>query len=92
MSRNIFDWKFWSALSVALASLFATLFVWYQDQNSKSLSIEVLTSTDLNPKSSNKIDGFEMRFKEVLVTDPFLQIVEIKNSGSKPIASADFED
>ena len=92
MKKRKFDWKSTISIAFTIIGALAGFFVWYMDQNSKEISIDVISSIELDPVASGKMSGFELKFNKENVDDPFLQVVEIRNSGSKPIPSSDYED
>lgn len=86
-----FDWKFLLPLLAAVASVAAPIWLWQADQNSKSLSIKLATRISIQPKELGTISGVEISAGGIQLTKPHLVVFEIRNNGSKPIPTADFE-
>lgn len=86
-----FDWKFvvttlLSALAVALPIL-----LWKADLSSKEISFEVVSSTGLDPAEKELVQGLAVNVDGEVVPMPFLSVLLIRNTGSRPIPSDDFE-
>lgn len=91
MRSGFWDWKFWTTLAVSLISVAVTFYIWRVDQKSKSISIEVVSSTNLTPIKNNNFEGLELKFNGKNIDNLFLQVIEIENTGSKPIPASDYE-
>lgn len=94
MLKQIKDWKFAASTLIAVAALLAgsliPYFLWKMDLQSKSISLKVLSSVEIQP-TSTVIDGLKMTFEGKEINHPTLTTLEITNDGAKPIPATDFE-
>jgi len=84
------DYKFFTLF---LSILGVTLTIWFANTPSseKSLSINVLSKGLLNILDGSEIKGLKILIDESEMLAPALTILTIKNNGSSPIRSDDFE-
>lgn len=86
-----FDWKFWASLCAAIASLVVPVVLWQLDFSSKALAVQVTTSVAVLSEKSVPALAVEVTVDGVKLDSPYLSTLNIKNSGSRPISTADFE-
>ncbi|KTC41960.1 hypothetical protein AO260_02155 [Pseudomonas sp. ABAC21] len=86
-----FDWKFVIASIIALAGVAIPLYLWQFDLTSHSLTVRVVSSSALQPSSSEKFRDLQITLNGSPVPSPYLSTFELENTGSKPILTADFE-
>jgi hypothetical protein len=86
------DPKYWLMLAVAVASLLVPIWLWRADLASKSLDATIISVASLKPTlqgvSSSTID---VVIDGQAIIDPFVTVLELRNSGSRPILQSDFE-
>ncbi|MCF5024700.1 hypothetical protein [Pseudomonas lurida] len=86
-----FDWKFVIASIIALAGVAIPLYLWQFDLTSHSLTVRVVSSSALQPSSSEQFRDLQITLNGSPVPSPYLSTFELENTGSKPILTADFE-
>lgn len=86
-----FDWKFLLSIFVAIASVGVPVWLWQTDQTARSLKLDVVSQTSLNPISTPALTGLKLSLEGQELSDAYLTVLELTNSGSKPILQADFE-
>lgn len=85
------DWKFFLTLLITLVGVAVPVWLWQADQNSKSLSVQLITRIALQPKEQESIPGIEISVDGSRLEKPHLVVIVIQNNGSKPISATDFE-
>lgn len=85
------DWKFFLTLLITVAGMAVPVWLWQADLSSKSLSIKLATRIPLQPKEQESISGMEISVDGLRLEKPHLVVFEIRNDGSKPIPTNDFE-
>jgi hypothetical protein len=85
------DWKFFLTLLVTLASVAVPIWLWQLDLSSKALTLTVRSTAELQPQGVSDLDGIQVLVDGKPVTSPFVSVLELSNSGSKPIVASDFE-
>ncbi len=86
-----FDWKFVIASIIALAGVAIPLYLWQFELTSHSLTVRVVSSSALQPTSSEQFRDLQITLNGSPVPSPYLSTFELENTGSKPILTADFE-
>lgn len=86
-----FDWKFVIGSFIAIAGICIPAYFWFYDKSDKILNIEIISSASLYPERSGVLDGLDILYKNERIIDPYLNILRLKNSGSKTISSTDFD-
>lgn len=86
-----FDLKYTVALIAAIAGVIVPALLWQYDQKSKSLSIKLISSTELQSSVTTTIPDLNLTINGELIAAPILSLVEIINDGIKPIPTSDFE-
>jgi hypothetical protein len=85
------DWKFHLSMVVAILSVAVPVWLWKADQSSKELSVHVAAQTSLRPSPSVPIPDLKVVVGGQALNEPFVTVLKFHNSGTKPIAAADFE-
>ncbi len=91
LKRLLQDWRFYVTLVVGIASVLGPFWLANIDQKSKSLSLMVVSQVSLQPSPKESVSGLEISVEGKPVNSPFSSVIEIKNDGSKPITTNDFE-
>lgn len=86
-----FDWKFGITTFIALAGLALTWYVLQTDLGAHSLTIRLVSSSALQPSKSAQFKDLQITLNGLPIQSPYLSSFELKNTGSKPILSGDFE-
>ncbi len=86
-----FDWKFVIGSFIAIAGICIPAYFWFYDKSDKILNIEIISSASLYPEKSGVLDGLDLFYKNEKIINPYLNILRLKNSGSKTISSTDFD-
>lgn len=85
-----FDWKFWVMLVIALASAAIPVWIWQADLTAKALQVNVMSITPLVKSIDSKLE-LKVSQGSVELKNPVLSVVEVLNSGGRPIVASDFE-
>lgn len=85
------DWKFWVALTATVAGVIVPVWLWRFDLTSRELTISVSSKTALSPILPNKTTDLEISLAGRALADPYSAVIEISNTGSKPILAAEIE-
>lgn len=85
------DWKFWLVLVATVASVVAPVWLWRSDLTSRALTVSVASRTALSPALSHPPTDLQISIGGRTLVDPYSSIVEIANTGAKPILSAEIE-
>lgn len=86
-----FDWKFFLTLAITIASVVVPVWLWQIDLSSKSLSLTVKSTAELQPKGIDSLDGIQLSVDGKALDSPYVSVLEFSNSGSRPIVTSDFE-
>ncbi len=86
-----FDWKFLLTLAITIASVAVPVWLWQIDLSSKSLTLTVKSTAELQPKGIDSLDGVQVSVDGKELDSPYVSVLEFSNSGSKPIFTSDFE-
>lgn len=86
-----FDWKFFLTLAITIASVVVPVWLWQVDLSSKALSLTVKSTVELQPKEINALDGIQLSVDGTTLESPYVSVLELSNSGSKPIVTSDYE-
>jgi len=86
-----FDYKYIIALFLSFIGIALT--IWYANvpTDSKSLSMNVLSKGLLNVVGESKINGLKVFIDDYEINKPALTVLTLKNTGTVPIRSTDFE-
>jgi len=92
MLKRLFgDWKFILIFAVTVAGVVGPFWLWRVDQSGLSVSIQLVSQVPLHPAEKDAVPGLQIVIDGVPLIDPYFSVVQIKNSGDKPIPTADFE-
>ena len=86
------DWKFFATLIFAIAGAAVPVLLWQLDLSSKALTLTVKSVAELQPQGIIDLDGIQVLMDGKPLTSPFVSVLELSNSGSKPIVASDFEN
>jgi hypothetical protein len=85
------DWKFVLTLAAAVAGVLIPVWLWQADLSSKAINLKVVSTAELRPENTAQLEGIQLLLDGQPVDRPFVSLVELKNTGSRPITTADFE-
>jgi len=85
------DWKFPISLLVAFAGVLVPVLLWKYDLSSKELTLNINSKIEINSNGISDFDGVELVLDGKPLKSPFFSVLELSNSGSKPISASDFE-
>lgn len=88
--KPLFDWKYVLAILVALAGVGVPVLLWQVDQ-ARSLRLDVISQTTISPVASSALSGLKLTLDGVEVSEARLTVMELINSGKRPILAGDFE-
>jgi hypothetical protein len=83
-----FDWKFFASTLIAIAGVLAPIWLWQSDQDSRALTLTVVSKT---PIATNSIDGLQVTLDNQSVKNLYVSSIDLINTGSKPIQTSDFD-
>lgn len=86
-----FDWKFFLTLLFTVASVVVPVWLWQADLSSKALILTIKSSADLQPQGLDRLEGIQVSIDGKPLHTPFVSVLELMNTGSRPILAADFE-
>ena len=86
-----FDWKFFLTLAITIAGVAVPVWLWQVDLSSKALSLTVKSTAELQPKGIDTLDGIQLSVDGKALESPYVSVLELSNSGSKPIITSEFE-
>lgn len=86
-----FDWKFNLSFLTAIGGIAIPLFLWQADNSAKAISLEVISVTSLDPNPVQRLQGLEVTLEGKSIPKPYLSVLEIRNTGTKPVIASDFE-
>lgn len=85
------DWKFLLTLLFTVASIVIPVWLWQADLSSKGLTLTLVSTVELQPQSVGALEGLQVSVDGTSVITPFVSVLELSNSGTRPILAADFE-
>ena len=85
------DWKFFLTLIIAIASVAVPVWLWQIDLSSKALTLTVKSIAELQTQGISDLDGVQVLVDGKPLASPFVSVLELSNSGSRPIVASDFE-
>lgn len=86
-----FDWKFFLTLLFTVASTVVPVWLWQADLSSKAITLTIKSAADLQPQGLGRLEGIQMSIEGKPLRTPFVSVLELTNTGSRPILAADFE-
>lgn len=85
------DWKFFLTLLFTVASVVVPVWLWQADLSSKALTLTIKSAAELQPQGVGRLEGIQVSIEGKPLHTPFVSVLELTNTGSKPILAADFE-
>jgi hypothetical protein len=85
-----FDWKFWVMLLVTVTAAAIPIWLWQVDLSSKALQVNVTSITQLVKGVDSKLE-LKISQGSVELKRPVLSVIEVVNTGGRPIVASDFE-
>lgn len=85
------DWKFTVTLLIAIASGILPIWLWQADIRSKSIKVEVVSNTPLYSEINDLFKELTFSIEGKLIDRPHYVHLRIKNVGSKPVLTSDWE-
>ncbi len=85
------DWKFVLPLVATVAGVLVPVWLWQTDLSAKSVALRVISATELRPEGTAKLDGIQLSVDGRPIERPFISVIELESTGSRPIQSSDFE-
>ena len=85
------DWKFFVTLIITIAGVAVPIWLWQVDLKSKALSLSVKSTAEMQPQGVDAFDGVQVLVDGRPLGSPYVSVLELTNSGSKPIVASDFE-
>ncbi len=89
MDWKLFDWKFIATIVAAIAGLAVPVVLWQSELAAHSLTVRLLSTTALQPAAN--IQNLQISLDGQNIDSPYLSSLELINSGSKAVVTADFE-
>ena len=85
------DWKFAVTFLATVAGVVVPIALWQADLSSKTLSLEVVSVTSLDPSTPQQVHGLAVALDGAPVSKPFLSVLQVRNTGSRPVVASEFE-
>jgi hypothetical protein len=85
------DWKFLLTLLLTVASVVVPVWLWQADLGSKALLLTLMLVAELQPHGIGSLEGLQVVVDGKTVKSPFVSVLQLSNTGSRPILTADFE-
>ncbi|RON53466.1 hypothetical protein [Pseudomonas frederiksbergensis] len=89
MTWKTWDWKFVATIAITIASLVIPLFIWQVDLSSRSITVRLVSTSPLQPAAN--IQNLQISINGQNIESPYLSTLELENTGSKPILTAEFD-
>ena len=90
-TKLIFDWKFAVTFLITVAGAAIPVWLYQADLASKALTLRLISTASLAPQGDATFDGVEVSFEGATLKSPALSIIELSNTGTRPIPADDFE-
>lgn len=81
------DWVTWTSFVVGVVGLIAAYYFWRRPFRSI-----LRISTDVYPLTRTAAPQLQVRFREEIVTDPRLLVINVQNTGPSDLTRATFQD
>lgn len=91
MAHLKLDWKFFSATFVSLLAIAISLYLPRAELTAHELTMTLVSSWELQPPTGPRFQDLQVTLDGNKIENPVVSSITITNTGSKPIASADFE-
>jgi hypothetical protein len=88
---KLFDWKFFLMLVFAIAGVAVPVLLWQLELSSKALTLTIKSTAELQSQGVDALDGVQVLVDGKPLRAPFVSVLELSNSGSKPVVALDFE-
>ncbi|QSB19466.1 hypothetical protein JN403_24630 [Pseudomonas sp. 15A4] len=85
------DWKFFSTFAVSIFAIAISLYLPRAELTAHELTMTLVSSWELQPPSGPRFQDLQVILDGDKIENPFVSSITITNTGSKPVASADFE-
>jgi hypothetical protein len=85
------DWKFFSTFAVSIFAIAISLYLPRAELTAHELTMTLVSSWELQPPSGPRFQDLQVILDGDKIENPFVSSIKITNTGSKPVASADFE-
>jgi hypothetical protein len=85
------NWKSLLTILIAIAGVAVPIWLWQIDLQSRSLTVTLISQVPLEPKEKDAIGGIEVLVAGQKLQTPQLVLFEIRNTGLRPIQSAEFD-
>jgi hypothetical protein len=85
------DWKFFSATFVSLLAIAISLYLPRAELTAHELTMTLVSSWELQPPTGPRFQDLQVTLDGNKIENPVVSSITITNTGSKPVASADFE-
>lgn len=85
------DWKFWTTLLATAAGVVVPIWLWQVDLNARAIELRLISTASLQPQETGGLKGLSISFNSNVLESPTVSVLEVVNSGSKPIQASDFE-
>jgi hypothetical protein len=84
------DWKL--LLTLFVTAVFSLIPIyWQSNQEAKSITVKLVTKAPLQSWEQDMLPEVEIAVDGTKLRNPYLVVIEIQNSGSKPIPASEFE-
>jgi hypothetical protein len=90
MARR-FDWRYFVMLAATTAGVVVPVSLWQADQRARAVEARVVSLTPLYPSVSGTEVDLKLSLGTTELRQPVLSVIEIRNSGTRPISGSDFE-
>jgi len=88
--NKFINWKSLTLL-LTIAGLLIPVWIWRSDVNSKSLQFRVNSLVSLQSETAPSISGLQISVDGIPLKSPYITVLELTNSGDRPISTSDFE-
>jgi hypothetical protein len=84
-------WKNLFAAVAAVGGIAVPIWLWQADLNARSLALTVVHTISLLPMENVAPGRLELSIDGQPLASPYFSLIEVENTGKRPIAAADFE-
>ena len=85
------DWKYLVMLLVTLVGIAPSFWTSRSDLSARAFKLDKISITALDQSTPPSVKGLKLFFENQQIKDSYLSVLELSNSGSKPILTAEFE-
>ncbi|PMV27246.1 MULTISPECIES: hypothetical protein [unclassified Pseudomonas] len=85
------DWKYFTTLAIGVVGLAIPFYFSQAELNSHSLTLRLVTSSGLQEPVYSELHDLQITVNGTQIKSPYISSLVLINTGSKPIASSDFE-